>query len=118
MARILLVDDDDALRTAMCLALELDGHRVTTAATAGAAIRSLDERAPDIVVSDVYLPGSGLTVLERARRCAHPVPVVMITGQPSPDLRERVRRRGAALEVKPIDLQRFRRVIAQALDEH
>jgi len=78
--RILIVDDDRALRHVLTELLKDAGHTVGQAADGPAALRRLYAGAFDIVLLDVGLPGmSGLDVLASARAMASPPIVVMMT---------------------------------------
>jgi two-component system response regulator CpxR len=80
-ARILLVDDDLALAGLLREFLELQGFEVALAHTAEEALESIGQRAPDLVVLDVMLPGiSGFEALRRLRE-QHDVPVIMLTAR-------------------------------------
>jgi DNA-binding response OmpR family regulator len=57
VASILLVEDDPSVREAVGLALEGDGHRVTTAATGDEAIERWRQHRPELILLDVMLPG-------------------------------------------------------------
>ena len=57
MAAILLVEDDPSVQEAVSMALEGDGHRVTTAATGDEAIERWRQHRPDLILLDVMLPG-------------------------------------------------------------
>ena len=64
--RILVVDDDAAIRTVVGQALKRDGHRVIVVATIAEAEMQLAATAPDVLVTDVVLPdGNGLDLVER-----------------------------------------------------
>lgn len=54
---LLLIEDDDAIRTALELSLSRQGHRVATAATGEDGLKLLREQRPDLIVLDVMLPG-------------------------------------------------------------
>ena len=57
--RILVVDDEPAVRDAVERALRLDGHDVLLAADGGEALDALDVRPPDAVVLDLLMPRVG-----------------------------------------------------------
>lgn len=79
--RVLLVEDDEIALRAVTRQLERGGYQVVTATGVARAREQLETSAPDVVVSDVLLPdGSGLDVLDAARRREPPVPVLLITG--------------------------------------
>ncbi len=59
MARILLADDDKALRDLAGRALEADGHKVETASDGSEAAQLLQAGDYDVVVTDVEMPGCG-----------------------------------------------------------
>ena len=81
---ILVVDDNESNRDALCRRLGRRGYATTPAADGPEALRLLGERAFDLVLLDVMMPGmSGLEVLERIRRDRSPsdLPVIMATAQ-------------------------------------
>src|SRR5262245_50332930 len=80
--RILVVDDERAVRESLRRALELEGYEVELAADGGEALERLDsdEPEPDAVVLDVLMPGTdGLEACRRLRRAGHRLPVLMLT---------------------------------------
>jgi len=82
--RLLLVDDDRAIRDALSLALRRAGHEVVTAATGEEGLARWREQSPDLVLLDVMLPGrDGLDVC-RTIRAAGDTPVVMLTARDDP----------------------------------
>lgn len=101
--RILIVDDDRALRHALAVLLTDAGHSVDQAADGPDALRRLDTSAPDIVLLDVGLPSmSGLDVLAHARAESPPPIVVMMTADDTPEtLLEAVRRQAYRYLRKP-----------------
>ncbi len=54
---LLLIEDDDSIRTALELSLSRQGHRVATAASGEEGLKLLREQRPDLIVLDVMLPG-------------------------------------------------------------
>jgi DNA-binding response OmpR family regulator len=87
VARILVVDDDPAIRQLLTDVLEIEGHEVTAAADGQAAVQTLETSRPDFVVLDVMMPYlDGYDVLRRIRaREGGPVPVLMLTAAAEPD---------------------------------
>jgi two-component system response regulator MprA len=80
--RILVVDDEPAVREAVERALRLDGHDVLLAADGGEALDRLDERPPDAVVLDVLMPRvDGLELCRRMRMRGDRTPVLMLTAR-------------------------------------
>jgi two-component system response regulator MprA len=80
--RVLIIDDDRALRDALRRALTLAGYEVDTAAAGEAGLAQIAERPPDAVLLDVGMPGvDGLEVCRRLRAAGDRVPVLMLTAR-------------------------------------
>ncbi|MFI6496148.1 response regulator transcription factor [Nonomuraea typhae] len=79
-ARVLVVDDEPALREALQSSLEFEGYRVDTACDGQAALDELARREFDAVLLDVMMPGlDGLSACRRLRQGGNHVPVLMLT---------------------------------------
>ena len=104
--RILVVDDESAVRNALRRAFTLAGYDVTLAENGDAALACLMQQTPDAVVLDLLMPGTdGVEVCRRMRGAGDRTPVLMLTA------RETVADRVAGLDagaddylVKPFDL--------------
>ena len=84
--RILIVDDDRALRLVLAELLKDAGHAVDEAPDGPEALRRLDAAVFDIVLLDIGLPGlSGLDVLAHARAAASPPIAIMMTADDTPE---------------------------------
>ena len=80
--RILVVDDEHAVRDALGRALGLDGYDVQTAADAELAVDLIREGRPDAVVLDVLMPGmNGLELCRALRDGGDRTPVLMLTAR-------------------------------------
>jgi two-component system, OmpR family, response regulator MprA len=80
--RILVVDDEPAVREAVERALRLEGHDVLLAADGGEALVTLGERPPDAIVLDVLMPRvDGLELCRRMRSRGDRTPVLMLTAR-------------------------------------
>jgi two-component system response regulator MprA len=83
--RILVVDDERAVRESLRRALELEGYEIELAADGREALSRLTENGdtqPDVVILDVLMPGvDGLEVCRRLRRGGNMVPVLMLTAR-------------------------------------
>jgi len=80
-ARILVVDDEAAIRDSMRMILEYEGHECVVAASGQEALAAVEHDTPDLVFLDIKMPGmDGLEVLSRIRGMAETLPVVMISG--------------------------------------
>jgi len=107
--RMLVVEDDAAIASAVCASLERAGHAVDHLANGTAAIAALQEHAFALVVLDLGLPGEeGGQVLRRLRAAHDGVPVLVITAREDVDLRVRTLDLGADdYLVKPFSLAEF-----------
>jgi two-component system response regulator MprA len=80
--RVLVVDDDRAVRDALRRVLTLGGYQVQTAEGGAEAIEAVVQSVPDAVVLDVGMPEiDGLEVCERLRRLGNRVPILMLTAR-------------------------------------
>jgi len=87
--RILVVDDERAVRESLRRALELEGYEVELAGDGEEALRRLAEPgAPDAAILDVLMPGiDGLEVCRKLRATGNAVPVLMLTARAEVDSR-------------------------------
>jgi two-component system response regulator FlrC len=77
---ILVVEDDSALRDALCLTLECAGYGVTAAAEGAAALRLVGDKPFNLVLSDLKMqPMDGLALLRELRRREPCLPVLLMT---------------------------------------
>ena len=80
-ARILVVDDDDAIRTLLRRMLTTEGYAVDEAPDGATAIAKLEAGLPDLVLLDIMMPGQdGLDVLQGVRRTSD-LPVILLTAK-------------------------------------
>ncbi|MDC0003037.1 phosphate regulon transcriptional regulator PhoB [Porticoccaceae bacterium] len=85
---ILLVDDEMAIRTMLCVALEAAGYNVLQAENAQQAHGIIIDRSPDLVLLDWMMPGTtGLELLRRLKRdeLTEKIPVIMLTAKAEED---------------------------------
>jgi two-component system, OmpR family, KDP operon response regulator KdpE len=85
VAQLLVVEDDERIRTALVRALRERGHVVTTAATAMDGLRIAVEERPDLIVLDLGLPDMDGGELLRMLRAVSKVPVVVATARDDDD---------------------------------
>jgi two-component system response regulator MprA len=80
--RVLVVDDDLAVRRMLDRVLAAEGFQVTVAADGGGALAAAERAAPDVIVLDVAMPGvDGLSVCRRLRRRGLATPILMLTAR-------------------------------------
>ena len=79
--KILLVDDNDDARVTVARILEMSGHSVVQAPNARAASALLKEQAPDLVITDIFMPeGDGFEMLNELRDREPKIPVIAMSG--------------------------------------
>ena len=84
MQKLLVVEDDQAVRTTMVTCLELEGYDVDAVSSTREAIARLSERSYPIVISDIYLDErTGIDVLQSARRNNPDCAVILMSGRGS-----------------------------------
>jgi DNA-binding response OmpR family regulator len=82
MQRILVIDDDPAVTSLLKRGLAYEGFAVDTAASGTAGLTLARERAPDLVILDIMMPGmDGLEVLRRLRAGDTRLPVLLLTAR-------------------------------------
>ncbi|MET8762120.1 response regulator transcription factor [Lentzea sp. NPDC004782] len=81
MPRVLLIEDDEAVREGLSLALTYQGHTVDAVRTGEEGLELLMSVAPDVVVLDLMLPGvDGFEVCRRIRASGD-LPIIMLTAR-------------------------------------
>lgn len=108
MANILVVDDEEDMLETIAYNLERAGHQVSRAASAAAALAQLGDRTPDLIISDVMMPGmDGLAFCAavRGRSATALTPFLFVTGKSQAGDKHAGLRAGADDYVtKPFDL--------------
>jgi DNA-binding NtrC family response regulator len=104
--KLLVVEDDNSVRSTLVTCLELEGYQVDAVATTREALDRLGSRPYPIIVSDIYLDErTGLDVLEAARRADPNCAVILMTGRGSMETVMAATRQGAFDYIaKPFDL--------------
>ncbi|HEX2464628.1 MAG TPA: sigma-54 dependent transcriptional regulator [Thermoanaerobaculia bacterium] len=108
--KILVVDDEEAMREVLRERLESFGFEVSTAADGAAAERRVAAFDPDAVLTDVVLPDtSGLDLLRIIRGAGRDRPVILITAHGTVELAVEAMKGGATdFLTKPVDYERLR----------
>ncbi len=118
--RLLIVDDSRVMRQIVVRTLRqagYGGHDVVEAADGLDALAKMDERPPDLVLSDWNMPNmSGLELLRTLRADGNRVPFGFVTSEGSDDMREVAERAGAHFViVKPFTPEGFRDSLSPVL---
>lgn len=94
--KVLVIDDDSGLRRTVSLLLEDEGHTAETAADGDAGLQKSIEWDPDLILTDVRMPGmDGLELLDRLREAGSAALVIVMTAYGSQDQAVEAIRKGA-----------------------
>lgn len=120
--RVLLVDDDPALRKAMAKRLEMHGLEILMAGCGSAAVSIFEEQQADMVVLDVNMPDIDGFEVCRKIKAIRDVPVIFVTGEQNPIINEHmpqiVKTVGGLFYLgKPCDAQLLLKLITDILDK-
>lgn len=97
MSRVLVIDDNETMRSGMALLLERMGHDVTAASGGGEGLKQMKARPFDLVITDYKMVDmDGLEVLDAVRRDYADTDVVVITAYGTIDVAVEAMRKGAA----------------------
>jgi CheY-like chemotaxis protein len=113
--RILLADDEEGVREAVRLLLDVDQHSVTEASDGCEALNLFNQQAFDLVITDYAMPGiHGAELALRIKEIAPTQPVIMITAYA--DLFRSAPPAVDAVLNKPFSFESLRRAIADSLE--
>ena len=117
VARVLIIDDDDAVRELLAEFLTLRGYDVAQADRAAAGTRAIADRSPDVVLLDIDMPGlSGADALPTIRAMAPRADFIMVSGTDDEAVAKRTLAFGAFDSlVKPLDLDYLAQSLESAL---
>jgi CheY-like chemotaxis protein len=114
--RVLVAEDDPAMRDLFALVLRERGYQVETVSTGSELKSLLSEAEPgrhfDLIVTDVKMPGgSGIDVIDQLRQNGDSTPVLIVTAFPQDHIRKRARDLEVRVLAKPFDLDTFRSAV-------
>ena len=118
---VLVVDDEEEVRDYVGAVLRMSGADVRAAASASDAFALLGNFKPDVIISDIGMPGvDGYEFVQRLRNGGdgwRDVPVIALTAYARPEDRQRALRAGfRAFIAKPVEPLDLRTAVAEALD--
>ena len=118
--KILIIDDEDIMRSCLCDVLTDDGYSVQTAREGQEGIQLFEKNPADIVILDIKMPGlSGVEVLKILKSKKNSVQVIMITGYAAVQTAVDCMKLGAFdYLTKPFDMNQIREVIRQIREKH
>jgi putative two-component system response regulator len=107
MSSVLIVDDDESMRTLLQRWMETDGYRVAVAANGLSAVEQVAAEPPDVVLLDAQMPTmDGFQVAESLKSTEHTrtVPIIMVTALDDPRSKLRALKAGVQeFLTKPVD---------------
>src|SRR5687768_7262402 len=118
-SRILVIDDEAAIRDSLRMMLEYEGYEFVGAATGQEGLALVDRDAPDLVLLDVKMPGmDGLEVLDRLHAAHETLPVIVVSGHGTISTAVEATKKGAFDFIeKPFASDRVLVSIRNALDQ-
>lgn len=120
MASILVLDDNEDLASVMEALLEAEGHEVRVAHDGEAGLRLLEDRVPDVVITDVEMPhldGPSMAYRMFVHNCGmEQIPIILVSG--AADLAAIAKRVGTPYVLaKPYSIECLIETLARALSE-
>lgn len=117
---VLVVDDDPVVRGLYVTVLRQAGATVTSSGTAREAVLQTDVEAPDVVVTDLRMPGEdGIWLLRELKARMPTVPVIVVSGNVEGAAREHLLGLGfAAILQKPVAVSRLIATVAHHARPH
>jgi two-component system response regulator AtoC len=116
-AVVMIVDDDAQLRSLVGTVLMHDGHDVVEAADGEAALNLLDEKLPDLILTDLAMPKmDGSRLIEEVRKRDPLLPMIVLTGLATVDKAVEMMRKGACdFIAKPFNIGQLNGSVKKAL---
>ena len=117
--RILIVDDESNARSALSEILREEGYATETAADGFKALGKLDEFSPDVILTDLKMPGlDGIAFMEKARRAAPGAAFVVMTAFGTISSAVEAMKKGAEnYLLKPLDPEALGAVVDRAMEK-
>ncbi len=115
MARIMIIEDDEEMRSLLKDFFEEEGFETDSVTNGADALKVLSRDPFDLVITDVRMPGlSGLDILPKVRGLKPETPIIVVTAYGSEEVRRKSLERGATsfLE-KPIHLSTLKRLVRE-----
>jgi two-component system nitrogen regulation response regulator NtrX len=118
-SRILVIDDEAAIRDSLRMTLEYEGYEFVGAATGQEGLALAERDTPDLVILDVKMPGmDGIEVLDRLRSMNETLPVVVVSGHGTIGTAVEATKKGAFDFIeKPFASERVLVSLRNALDQ-
>ena len=116
-ATILVIDDDEEMRSLLRFTLEREGYTITSISDGRTALNFLANFKPDLIIADLLIPEvSGIDLIKQLRSNSQfsSLPIIVISAFPS--YLEEARKSGATMTLnKPVDVLELPKVVQQLL---
>jgi DNA-binding NtrC family response regulator len=114
LSRVLVIDDDPAMLDVLRLRLQVWGYDVFLAEDALTGARMAAQEAPDVILTDVWLPdASGVDLLRALKKADPRIPIILMSAHGSVDLAVESIKQGAVdYLLKPIDYRRLKALLS------
>jgi signal transduction histidine kinase len=111
---VLIVDDEENVRTSVRILLEELGCRCMEADSSAAAVAALEQAVPDFILADFRLRGddSGIRTISAIRQRCPGLPAVLVSGDTAPDRQREAHNAGIRLLHKPLSLQQLQQELS------
>ncbi len=118
MIKILIIDDEHAIRETLDMFLREKGYKVTTSEDGEKGLISVQRERPDIVILDIRLPGmNGLEVLRRIKQTEDDIHVIVITAYDDLETTKTAIALGAYEYIhKPLDADELEMAVEKAVN--
>lgn len=113
-SRVLVIDDDPAMLDVLRLRLQVWGYDVFLAEDALTGARMAAQEAPDVILTDVWLPdASGVDLLRALKKADPRIPIILMSAHGSVDLAVESIKQGAVdYLLKPLDYRRLKDLLS------
>lgn len=116
MARVLVIEDEALLRDGVCRGIAKAGYAVDEADSLDEALHRIDAQAPDIIISDIDLPGrSGLELIGELGRRGLRTPVIFVSGYLNAYRAQIPHHAGVQVMEKPVSIETLREAVRRTV---
>jgi len=117
MARVLVIDDQEAVRDGLRRTLEMHGYQVLTAPDGKRGLQQIEQQRPDLVLTDIFMPEmEGLETIKRISQLAPELPIIVMTGSTwTPFLKAGIKFGAVSGLYKPFTPEELLAAVRQAL---
>lgn len=117
ISTILVAEDNDFVRMQIVKYLQDAGHNTLEARDGGEALKSVQENKVDMTIVDIRMePVDGFEFIRSIRGLGIQIPVILVTGDNSPDILEKSGDYGvSAMLVKPVEKERLVKAVERSL---